>query len=187
MPWLSVCALPWPPCSRRRCTTRPGYCAALAEHDVGGVVGARVVDDEDAQRVSAGTPALISRSSDAPITAPSFQAGTMTTTRGRYGAALLVVVAERVERDEEELVDAVASTGIAPMATKIEQHGEHVGRTSPSSARVHPGHRPRQDRATHVVAPDVRATWLSVDATSGTPAPRAAARSRAARGTATSR
>ena len=27
MPWLSVCALPWPPFSRRKWNTEPGYCA----------------------------------------------------------------------------------------------------------------------------------------------------------------
>ena len=30
MPWLRVCALPWPPLSRRRWNTEPGYCAIFS-------------------------------------------------------------------------------------------------------------------------------------------------------------
>ena len=75
-----------------------------ADH-VGGVVGARVVDDEHLAAGPAGTRRPISRSSDAASTAPSFQAGTMTTTRGRCGAASAQVVAERVHRDEQVLVE----------------------------------------------------------------------------------
>ena len=30
MPWLSVWALPWPPFSRRRWNTAPGYCAIFS-------------------------------------------------------------------------------------------------------------------------------------------------------------
>ena len=79
-----MCALPSPPLSRRRCTTRPGYCASLASA-TWGVSSVLASSTTKIRSGSGGYSSAISRSIEAPMTAASFQAGIRIAVRGKAG------------------------------------------------------------------------------------------------------